>query len=80
MTGEVTDEDLWHRSMPLALWQEAIKLYLDLGKGGKRCLMIDSAFSDNAHATMQPRSVGNKDTALKICLNYRTLRSQNGAG
>lgn len=62
------------------LWQEAIKFYLDLGKGWKRCLMIDSAFSHNARATMQPRGVDNKDTALKIYLSYRTLCSQNGAG
>lgn len=80
MTGEVTDEDFWHRSMPLAFRQEAIELCLDLGKGGKRCLMIDSAFSDNSHTTVQPRSADNKDTALKIFLNYRTLSSQNGAG
>lgn len=71
MTGEMTDEDLWHRS---------IKFCLDLGKGGKRCLMVESAFSDNAHTIMQPRSIDNKDTALKTFLNYRTLHSQNGAG
>lgn len=47
---------------------------------GKRCFMIDSAFSDNAHTTMQPRSIDNKDTALKTFLNYRTLHSQNGVG
>lgn len=35
MTGEVTDEDFWHRSMPLAFRQEAIELCLDLGKGGE---------------------------------------------
>lgn len=71
MTGEMTDEDLW---------VQIHKAFLDLGKGGKRCLMIDSSFSDNAHTIMQPRSIDNKDTALKTFLNYRTLHSQNGAG
>lgn len=60
LTGEMTDEDLWYGSMPLALWQKAIKLCLDSGKVGKRCLMIDSGFSDNAHTTMQPESVMTK--------------------
>lgn len=35
MTGEVKGEDLRHRSMPLAVWQVAIKLCLDLGEGGE---------------------------------------------
>lgn len=35
MTGEVKDEDLSHRSVPLAVWQAAVKLCLDLGEGGE---------------------------------------------
>lgn len=58
-----------HAFGPLARGHKA----LNLSKWGKRCLMIDSAFSDNAHTTMQPRSVDNKDTTWKIFLNYRTL-------
>lgn len=80
-------DDWWDDRWRLVAWvrafgplAEAIKLCLDLGKGGKRCLMIDPAFSDIAHTTMQPRSVDNKDKALKIFLNYRTHHSQNGAG
>lgn len=60
MTGEVKGEDLWHRSMPLAVWQVAIKLCLDLGEGGEEALQLDSTadrFSDNAHTTIGPRSV-----------------------
>lgn len=73
MTGEMKT---WHRSMPLAKGYKALSGF---GQGGESCLMIDSAFSDNAHTTMLPRSVDNTDTALKTFLNYRTLNSQNGA-
>lgn len=32
---EVKDEDFGHRSLPMAIWQVAIKLCLDLGEQGQ---------------------------------------------